>query len=135
MTCALPAQDEFSFAIAVDGSAPAAARRSVHDCLAGRVGAGTLEQLELLVSELVTNVVRHADTQAGDALALEVRLREDEVRIDVFDGDGQPFDSTPSPDPARGRGYGLFLVERLSRRWGVEHTGGTRVWFELALAG
>jgi len=128
--------EDFVFDIAVDASAPAIARRQVKRALEGRVEPGTLEQLELLVSELVTNVVRHARFEAGDCLSLELYLRGDDVRVEVADcGAGREFDAAPAPDPERGRGYGLFLVENLSRDWGVKQNGGTRVWFELALAG
>jgi anti-sigma regulatory factor (Ser/Thr protein kinase) len=135
MTCAAPSREEFTFDIEVGAAAPGVARRLVEEALADRLRAGTLESLELLVSELVTNVVRHASTPRGECLCLSLRLRRDDVLVEVSDRDSQPFDSTPIPDPGRGRGYGLFLVERLSRRWGVEHEGGTRVWFELALTG
>lgn len=126
--------EDFAFDIAVDAGAPATARRRVKAALEGRVEPGTLEQLELLVSELVTNVVRHARSEAGDCLSLELYLRGDDVRVEVADCAGREFDAAPAPDPERGRGYGLFLVENLSRDWGVEQDGGTRVWFELALA-
>jgi len=134
MPCSAPARDDFSFDIDIGGQAPGIARRTVGTCLAGRVASGTLEQIELLVSELVSNVVRHAATTKGDALTLDIHLIDDGVRVEVFDGDGDSFDPRPAPDAERGRGYGLFLVESLSRRWGVDHVGGTRVWFELALA-
>jgi anti-sigma regulatory factor (Ser/Thr protein kinase) len=126
--------ESFAFEIEVGGSAPALARRRVKEALDGRVESGALEQLELLVSELVTNVVRHARSGPGDCLSLELQLRDDDVRVEVADCVGRPFDATPSPDPEKGRGYGLFLVEHLSRRWGVKRNGGTRVWFELGVA-
>lgn len=125
--------DDFAFDIAVGASAPAEARHRVTDALSARVDSGTLEQLELLVSELVTNVVRHANSSPGDCLSLELHLRGDDVRVEVADCVGELFDPTPAPDPERGRGYGLFLVENLSRRWGVKRDDGTRVWFELGL--
>jgi hypothetical protein len=38
----------------------------------------------------------------------------------------------PVPDPARASGWGLYLVEELSDRWGMDGLGpGTRIWFEL----
>jgi len=128
-------RDDFDFDIEVGTGAPATARRRVKQALDGRVEPGTLEQLELLVSELVTNVVRHASSGVGDCLSLELHLRGDDVRVEVADCAGRSFDPTPVPRPDEGRGYGLFLVDHLSRSWGVNRNGGTRVWFELALAG
>ena len=54
------------------------------------------------------------------------------IRIDINDH-GAGF--TPRVrDPADiGRGYGLFLVDHISSRWGVTDEGGTTVWFELAM--
>jgi anti-sigma regulatory factor (Ser/Thr protein kinase) len=135
MTCAAPAREEFSFDIEVGGAAPSVARGYVVEAVGDLVQTGTLERLKLLVSELVTNVVRHASTRRGECLSLTLRLGDDDVRVEVADGDARPFDPTPAPDPDRGRGYGLFLVESLSSRWGVEQDNGTRVWFELELAG
>ena len=39
--------------------------------------------------------------------------------------------SEPAPDPSRPSGWGLYLVRELSDRWGIDHDGETRVWFEL----
>jgi anti-sigma regulatory factor (Ser/Thr protein kinase) len=135
MPCSAPPASEHRFDIEVGARAPSIARRHVDDALRSSVPGETLEQVTLLVSELVTNVVRHARTGPGDSLLLAIRLGREKLRVQVSDRDPRPFDATPTPDPAQGRGYGLYLVSRLSRRWGVEHEGGTRVWFELGLAG
>ena len=39
----------------------------------------------------------------------------------------------PKPDPARASGWGLYLVDELADRWGMDRgkRGGTRIWFEL----
>jgi hypothetical protein len=45
---------------------------------------------------------------------------------------GPGFQARPRrPDDDPGSGWGLFLVEQLSDRWGVELNGATQVWFEL----
>ncbi len=87
-----------------------------------------VETLRLLVSEVVTNAIRHG---ASDE-PVEVHLSWNaEVRVDVVDhGDG----FTPAPraggfdEPG---GFGLYLIGRLADRWGVETNTGTRVWFVL----
>jgi anti-sigma regulatory factor (Ser/Thr protein kinase) len=89
------------------------------------------ENAELLVSELVTNSVRHAVAATESTVTLEVSLRDDIVRCCVSDpGPGfEPAERAPDDDPASG--WGLFLVEQLSDRWGVDLNAGTSVWFEI----
>jgi anti-sigma regulatory factor (Ser/Thr protein kinase) len=110
----------------------AAAARTALDDLTGRVPAGRLRDLRLLVSELVTNAVRHAGLGRGDRIRLRVCVRERQVRVEVHDP-GRGFEPrAPKPDPARASGWGLYLVDELADRWGVDGLGrGTRVWFEL----
>ena len=88
-----------------------------------------LDDAGLLVSELVSNVVDHADT--GTSLTLELSLAGEWLRISVADGSAiRPVVRELSYDRPRGRG--LQLVEALADRWGVEdHHGGKRIWFEL----
>jgi anti-sigma regulatory factor (Ser/Thr protein kinase) len=110
----------------------AAVARMALDGLAGRVAARRLRDLRLLVSELVTNAVRHAGLARSDRIRLLVDVGEGFVHVEVHDP-GRGFEPTaPSPDPARASGWGLYLVEELADRWGVDGVGrGTRVWFEL----
>jgi anti-sigma regulatory factor (Ser/Thr protein kinase) len=91
------------------------------------------ETLILLVSELVTNAVRHAGLKAGDRIGLLVDRRDTVLRVEV-DDPGTGFDlRPPRPDPARASGWGLYLVDELADRWGMDRggRGGTRIWFEL----
>ena len=83
-------------------------------------------RLRLVVSELVTNAVRHGEG------AIELRLWRDgtAVRGEVFD-EGGGFEHEVRRtgwDDVGGRGLGI--VERLTRRWGIRE-GTTHVWFEL----
>lgn len=110
--------------------AVAAARHGL-DSLESELGAQRLNDMRLLVSELVTNSVRHARAGEGDELELEVSVREQLIRVCVSDR-GPGFEVSPrAPDDDPGSGWGLFLVEQLSDRWGVELNGRTQVWFEL----
>jgi anti-sigma regulatory factor (Ser/Thr protein kinase) len=98
-------------------SAPAQAR-----------GADRMRDVRLLVSELVTNAVRHAE---GEVVRLVVALKAGMLRIEVHDP-GRGFQvKAPSDDPLRASGWGLVLVEELADRWGVDHNPRTRVWFEM----
>ena len=111
-----------------EATSVARARTELCDAMAADLQDGQLETLRLLVSELVTNAVRHADGSEP----VEVHAHWDgEVRIEVSDH-GAGF----SPKPRFGGldepgGFGLFLVGRLADRWGVECKDGTTVWFVL----
>ncbi len=91
-----------------------------------------LADVELLVSELATNSVRHAGCGETDEISIFADVQPDRVRVSLFDpGDG--FDvHTPEPPPTGDAGgYGLVLLERLSDRWGVLRGDGFGVWFEV----
>ena len=111
----------------------AAAARQALDDFSGQVPERRLRDVRLLVSELVTNAVRHAGLSAGDRIRLIVRVHEAVLRVEV-DDPGTGFElRPPHPDPARASGWGLYLVDALSDRWGMDRggRGGTRIWFEL----
>ena len=98
---------------------------------------GVAENAELLVSELVTNSVRHAGLPAEASIEFSVRASSEVLMVEVADA-GQGFDQVGGPRPrvvagvAEPSGWGLFLVDRISDRWGaVQMDGETRVWFEL----
>jgi anti-sigma regulatory factor (Ser/Thr protein kinase) len=115
--------------------AAATARQALED-FSDRVPERRLRDVRLLVSELVTNSVRHAGLKAGDRIRLIVRMHEAVLRVEV-DDPGTGFElRPPQPDPARASGWGLYLVDELSDRWGMERGGhgGTRIWFELDAA-
>lgn len=85
------------------------------------------EDVRLLVSELVTNSLRHTGTSG---IRLEVWGSDEIVRVEVAD-EGAGFDMPFVPEPGQVSGWGLFMVDRLTDRWGVDTAGQTRVWFEL----
>ena len=90
----------------------------------------TLESLRLLVTELVTNSVRHAGAAAVDLVVL---IAPKLVRVEISNP-GSPFEPRvrTGADLESESGWGLFLVERLSDSWGVvDESGYQRVWFEI----
>ncbi len=91
-----------------------------------------LADVELLVSELATNSVRHAGCGESDEIAIEADVEADRVRVRLTDT-GRGFDvHTPEPPTAGAAGgYGLVLLERRSDRWGVQRENGFSVWFEV----
>jgi len=108
-------------------SAPAQARGAL-DQIAGRITPQQMRDVRLLVSELVTNAVRHA---GSGGVRLIVAVTAGTLRIEVHDR-GRGFElKAPPTDPLRASGWGLVLVEELADRWGVDHSPRTRVWFEM----
>ncbi len=95
----------------------------------------TIEDIKLLVSEVVTNAVRHPgrvrphrdEGDARGAARCASRWSTPAAR-----GFAKPRVSTPPPDALGGRG--LLIVDRVATRWGVDEGTPTRVWFELAAA-
>lgn len=110
-----------------------AARRYVAETL-GELPEHLRETAELLVSELVTNAVRHG---GGFDVTVSVELRPggDEISIGVTDdGHDQPVLRSPKVTDEHGRG--LQLVGLFADRWGVRRNRGSdakTVWFELTV--
>jgi anti-sigma regulatory factor (Ser/Thr protein kinase) len=114
--------------------APSLARAAVAGFSDDRgLSPSTISTLVLLVSEIVTNAVIHPDADLPGMISLCARLDHGTVRIEVSDP-GSGFTPSPrDPDHLAG-GYGLYLLDKQSARWGVEPTPRTRVWFELDTA-
>jgi anti-sigma regulatory factor (Ser/Thr protein kinase) len=90
------------------------------------------QDLRLLVTEAVKNSVQHADVGPEDSIGLKIAVRPETVRIEVTD-QGPGFEPDASrPDEDEVSGWGLFLIDQLSDRWGVVQDNGTTVWFEVA---
>ena len=110
-----------------DPMAPATARRAIEE-LSGTVADDLLPDVKLLVSELVTNSVKY-----GGEGALRLQIETDgprRLRAEVID-QGVGFVPVARDRPATDvGGWGLHLVQTLSKRWGV-HEGSTHVWFEI----
>ena len=116
------------------GSGPEAAAeaRTAIRALRADLDPPLMETLGLLVTELVTNSVRHTD---ADSITLRVAIGSSAVLTEVTD-EGPPFDPDCVERAGEGDcGWGLFLVQRLAHTWGVKNKGGSkRVWFELRRA-
>jgi len=109
--------------------APGIARRLVRAEF-GAEAATVREDLELIVSELVTNAVIHGT----GTVRLRLAAGDDAVRGEVID-EGTGFAAElceRGADECGGRG--LWLVASIARSWGV-HDGSSHVWFELAVHG
>jgi anti-sigma regulatory factor (Ser/Thr protein kinase) len=120
----------------LDAQAPAAARSLVADCLGQGVAESEVDDARLLVTELVTNSLRHSGASAGDHVVVRVELKPGLLRIEVEDSGRGGMIAPRAADMESTGGFGLNLVQALSERWGVERVaiGGTRVWAQLARA-
>lgn len=111
----------------------AAARVNVTDGLAGAgVSPAAISDAELVVSELVSNAIRHARPLPGATVQLTWALGNGSVEISVRDGGASapPRPALPSLSSLGGRG--LAVVERLACRWGISTSeAGTVVWAVL----
>lgn len=111
---------------------PQAAGEGRHalDRLSGVVDSDQLDTLRLLVTELITNAVRHGG--CAEWIELGVEIYPDLVFGEVLDcGSGFRRPTEPQPHRDRPGGWGLCLVDQLADRWGVALDDATCVWFEV----
>jgi len=122
-----------SFAVSLGREAPAAVRDALRE-RGGHLPQGLHDDLLLLLTEVVTNAVRHSGAANGDPIDIELSEHGDFVRVEVSDpGNGFEPPERLVPDLTKTGGLGLVLVDRLSRAWGTRRTAtGSIVWFELA---
>lgn len=124
--------DPATLILSLDPDLDAAAKaRDALVALEDEIERRVLEDMHLLVTELVTNSVRHSAATADEPVRVEVAVGGDHVFVAVEDG-GTGFRPAPRrSDSPHDSGWGLHLVEQLSSRWGVSSDGRTRVWLEL----
>jgi anti-sigma regulatory factor (Ser/Thr protein kinase) len=126
------ASEPLELILAADVQAPHAAREAVERWLTSQVGAFVRNDVLLVISELVTNSVRHAGAVPGDVICVRLRAWNGRLHLAVEDA-GRNGDVARRPaSPGLGGGIGLNLVEELTLRWGVSRRRGTRVWAEMA---
>jgi anti-sigma regulatory factor (Ser/Thr protein kinase) len=127
------AQADRASCFELDGTPMAAgeARRLVEFQLEGVLAGLRMRDVLLLVTELVTNAIRHGEGSSG--VVVHFAASPQRVRVEVCDGgSGFAFSREPRPEGAIG-GLGLRFLDAVSTRWGVAGDGGTCVWFELDL--
>ena len=130
-------EPEIELTVPADRSAACEARHAVARC--GLVDAEREPTLLLLVSELVSNSVRHAGMRRGERIRLRARADRECAYIEVCDAGRTgrvPEKRAPHPEALEPGGLGLFLVDEMADRWGVRREEDqTCVWFELACGG
>ena len=105
-----------------------AARHALNELT--EVDGQTRSVVELLVSELVTNAVRHGASDPHESILLHARRTDGAIRVEVCD-EGHGWDSEPEQgDLLEPGGHGLLLVETLAERWGTNAGSPNCVWFE-----
>ncbi len=109
-----------------------ARRRLVSDLIAADVYDSAVCDVALVISELLSNALRHAAPLPGSKIRVAWRVDADSVQISVSDGGGPTVPELGEPTQGATGGRGLRIVEKLSRRWGAS-TGdeGTTVWAEV----
>ena len=112
---------------------PEAAREARHvvDGLGDELPARVLDDLRLLVSELVTNSVRHAHLEGDSSIGLHISVGPRTVRVEVSDPGPGFVRREVSPSLYQTSGWGLYFVGEIADRWGVFHDLETHVWFEM----
>jgi anti-sigma regulatory factor (Ser/Thr protein kinase) len=122
-------QFSFQFPPAEDAPAQARAALEVFDQI---LSPEVLEDLQLVVSELVTNSVKFGPLRP---ITLSLQISTDGLVCgEVIDqGDCERARIVMDPEPTLAGGWGLHLVDRVAQSWGV-HEGSTHVWFEVGPA-
>lgn len=113
-----------------DARSPAEARRRM-DALRPRLDNTVVEDATLLLSEVVSNSVRHGGLDEADRIEVRIRGTRSMLHVDVIDP-GPGFEPGAPHRSSGDGGWGLWLLEQVATRWGVDRKGRTRVWFELA---
>lgn len=94
-----------------------------------------VEDANVIISELLSNALRHARPLPSGQIQVTWICKGDEVEVAVSDGGAmtEPRRSRPTLSSLGGRGLGI--VEALSECWGVRHEdGGTTVWAVLRVS-
>jgi len=124
-------EGRLSFELTPTPNAVAQARDGIREA-ESLLDARLIDDVRLMTSELVTNSVRHGSLSEGARIDLGVLVTPTTVRVEVTDP-GRGFGADAIGPTGDGQsGWGLFFVDRLADRWGVDCGEHTRVWFEIA---
>jgi anti-sigma regulatory factor (Ser/Thr protein kinase) len=129
-----PSADSLAFNLTPGPMAGAGARRAL---LAGNgtLPGSVLDDVLLLLTELVTNAVRHSSAGPDGVVRVEILRGTDTLRVAVLD-EGTGFTAEAPLEGNEAGGWGLALVDRIADRWAIAPTGsGTCAWFEIAYDG
>ena len=123
LTLRLPSRPE---AAAAARTALAALNGDLH-----LISAPRLADAQLLLSELVTNAVRHGGSDSVATVIIHMAASRDCIRIEVSDrGAGFAPASITRPPSGEPGGRGLFVVDAIADRWGTARHERHCVWLE-----
>lgn len=115
-------------------SVGAARKRVTADLRSAGIFEPTETDAAIVVSELMTNALRHANPLPGAVIRVGWELATDHVEVEVSDGGGSTLPCLGEPGQSATSGRGLGIVEKLSRRWGVRQDGDElTVWAEVPM--
>lgn len=123
--------ERLQLSIAPDPAASGTARAALAAWADGHLPPPVIADLLLVVSELVTNSLRHAGLGADDAVLVMASLNRSSLRLEVQNPGVSGDVAVRVPDADGGGGFGLQLVAALAERWGVVRDDSTRVWAEI----
>lgn len=107
-------------------------RTIVQDLTSRGIAVDTIDESEIVVSELVSNAIRHARPLPDGTLRIHWKVKAGVVEVEVTDGGGE---TTPRPAPRTlwaASGRGLRIVRSLAHEWGVAvDRHGSTVWASL----
>lgn len=104
------------------------------DLIAAGIYGTEVSDAALVVSELLSNALRHAAPLPGDKVRVGWRFDAGSLRVSVSDGGAQTRPELGQPTQFATGGRGLRIVERLSRCWGsLADDDGTTVWAEVPI--
>jgi anti-sigma regulatory factor (Ser/Thr protein kinase) len=112
----------------------AAFARGALEGFRGQLEADVIDRCAVVVTEVVTNSVMHAGLTAAQPIDLDIQVFPGCLRMDVRDEGTHSFDPVVRP-PHAGQisGRGLWMIDQLTDRWGVDFSHSTRVWCEFDL--
>jgi len=132
LTPVLLSETERRFRFSGLPQAVGAARRALREW-EGHFEPDLFYDLSLCVSELVTKSVQRAEPAKGDEIELAVSRHDELVRAEVME---HRRDVVVTQSAAMDGGdWGMFIVDRVADRWGVDRSMGTLLWCEIDLAG
>ncbi len=109
-----------------------ARRHLASDLIEAGMCGSAVTDAALVISELLSNALQHGTPLSGSGIRVAWDTDGDGVRVSVSDGGGLTRPKLGEPTPTTTGGRGLWIVARLSRRWGADSDDeGTTVWAEV----
>ncbi|PNG22593.1 ATP-binding SpoIIE family protein phosphatase [Streptomyces cahuitamycinicus] len=131
MAVRLPARRTVLTVAQAEPERVAVARQQLRELLHDWASPDQIDSAVLLLSELLTNVLVHTDSDALLVAEMTGEAGGRRLRIEVTDG-GDDLPHKRRPGELASSGRGLVLIELLAHAWGVDPRGeGKSIWFEL----